>query len=399
MCSLGIYFFFCAVFVGDIGTDATKKGAEEVKEGRNGTTRELRKKRKRRHDTETDISQLKPCRVVLRRVDGEDDRDQQGRSALGHSTRVAGGAEPPVLSNHCIYACLKCGREVAGRRNIVEHQKVHCPDEKGRASARLRRMTRETYHDCRLCSKKVLLDLYHLFVHLKWSHETNLTEYRKLLRRREGAGTQEEEEEVNKDYLPPSEEDIRALRHNMLPAYSQPTNKRILPPQALPMDQTTFKVANICTFRCLSCHTSFDSLTRTKEHKGCRRGRGYEVIEARYHTCCLCSKRILCDRTVIKRHVGHHRSKTWQEYLAIAARRDVSENKNSTFGLEKELEMETQREMHLKTQVALIRPPLKSMHIHRDVYLPEEKTTRAIAFLCLYQCTKCNTKHQKVESP
>ncbi len=71
--------------------------------------------------------------------------------------------------------------------------------------------------------------------------------------------------------------------------------------------------------------------------------------------------------------------------------KDASEDKYSTFGLEKELERETK----LKSEVALISPPFESKYILSDVYLPKKKTTDSIANLCLFQCTKCKFTTKK----
>ena len=188
-----------------------------------------------------------------------------------------------------------------------------------------------------------------------------------------------------------AEEENSTIRKEV-PAQSKLKNKWYLPTKALPMDQTTFKVENLCTFRCTSCQGSFGSFSQVTRHKSCPKSHGnYEVTEAKYHTCCLCSKRMLCDRKVINIHVRGHNSLTWQEYMATAAEKDASGDKHTTFGLEKELDRETR----LKSEVALISPPLESIYVQRDVYLPEEKTADSIAYLCLFQCTKCKLTMKK----
>ncbi len=318
-------------------------------------------------------------------------------------TAAAGGEggekDTASLANRCVFVCLKCGYEVVGYLNMKTHQRKYCPNENGGSNPRLRKLVQANYHKCRICSKTLLCDLFKVSRHLQWNHKMKLSEYRSLLCSLEGpSGGQKKEVKI---FPTLSKKENLTLR-KQTPAHPKFRTIQNLLPSAVPLEQTTFKVANLCTFKCLSCHTSFDSAqdTRALRHSCSLKQRygNYEVTEARFHTCCLCSKRIVCDRVMISQHLrtAGHATISWQKYLDIASEKENLKDKSSTFGMEKKSALETEREEKLKLQVPAISPPLHEIYLLSDAYLPKDRTTSCIADLCIFQCQKCKSVNKSI---
>ncbi len=90
--------------------------------------------------------------------------------------------------------------------------------------------------------------------------------------------------------------------------------QHLWPSYTLANDQVTCLVGNLCVFKCDVCLTIFPSWVRLETHLSSRHGRPifknfdvHNIVEARYHRCCICTHILLCDKSIIKRHIRKHR--------------------------------------------------------------------------------------------
>ena len=90
--------------------------------------------------------------------------------------------------------------------------------------------------------------------------------------------------------------------------------QHLWPSYTLANDQVTRLVGNLCVFKCDVCLTIFPSWVRLETHLSSRHGRPifknfdvHNIVEARYHRCCICTHILLCDKSIIKRHIRKHR--------------------------------------------------------------------------------------------
>ncbi len=86
-------------------------------------------------------------------------------------------------------------------------------------------------------------------------------------------------------------------------------SSNVLEFDSLKNDQVTRNVGNLCIFKCSFCSESVYTYSYLAWHKKAKHNmktaphKLVEIIEARYHKCCVCDKVILCDKTVIAKHV------------------------------------------------------------------------------------------------
>ncbi len=120
--------------------------------------------------------------------------------------------------------------------------------------------------------------------------------------------------------------------------------------------EITDKVENLCKFQCPKCAVIFMSRTsiyqhfRKTKHADTSKGEIYEYLtDIVAHKCRICSKKILCDRTIIGNHaLSSHNLTSVKEYSTSLSR----------FAM-------------------------------RHSLLNKARTTASVANLCKYQCPKC----------
>ena len=339
-------------------------------------------------------SLVRKCRVVLQNLDGKEDEDFNGKNSLGwirrslygdkRSERGGGGKQIPAeeLMNEvvhtCLFECRKCGRKILGVQSTTHHQ-TGCM---GHSRREGRRLVSGKYHTCRVCSKVLLCDPHFIRTHVALSHRMVWEKYKELLALKALKSTGLEKKKNTIELL-----------KTKVPVCPKGRTNLVLRPDAVPLENTTFKIANICLFSCSKCGHPFDNLSQLRQHliKACPKGSGGKrvMLEARYHTCCVCSKRIICDRTAIQVHVREHNVK-WKAYLAVATERHrITQTKGhqKEFGTWKE-------ELLLKKEVPTVEPPLPLKCVDKH-YFPGICWTSCIANLCLYRCIRCQFKANK----
>ncbi len=200
----------------------------------------------------------------------------------------------------CRFACLDCSATFKTWMSLVYHRKnVHNKlTKKKEVEAYL---FKASAHVCQICSKKVLNDSQFLTNHF-YVHGTTLNKYR--------------------------------LQYNtrQKEAPWKASFREILTNAELSQD----KIGNFCTFRCPQCKNVFENYGTFRKHTTttsakCPLPEGMKPYEKYLekvvaHKCKICSKLLLCDNEVIKKHidtshslnnVGQYARKTGCTWLPI----------------------------------------------------------------------------------
>ncbi len=181
-----------------------------------------------------------------------------------------------TVSNMCIYKCTICGEAFPGWRTLTTHEsRVH------QAKVSLIHfdtlMVKAVCHVCKICSERVLCDIYFIHRHLKQKHNMHESEYSEKF----GHCTSE----------------------------------------ALKKDTYNSKdIDNLCVFQCKRCEQIFKSKRLIYDHKctnlynkDCKKY--WSVTKEVYHKCKLCIKKwFLCDRSIAQTHLRRFHHISIQEY-------------------------------------------------------------------------------------
>ncbi len=289
-----------------------------------------------------------------------------------------------VIKNACVFRCPRCCKEFSSRFMTERHlkrERDRFPS--GEKMSPFDCLKTIVSHKCEICQRLVLCDKSTIAAHLRRIHGQKMEMYLKTYRLILASETPVVNDE---------EAGVRA-KVPMVPASLFITIK--VHPRAIKKEDTTFTVSNLCKFRCLKCSYVTRSYSGLIQHKlKCCRESAYrysvkEVVEARAHMCCVCSRRILCDKDAIRRHATEHKIHSIAEYLKLAhakmkeakAAINSEQGQFESFGKEKAWEENTRmRKLVPKVLHALEGFPSK---------VPKELTTTLVANLCTFRCKVC----------
>ncbi len=232
------------------------------------------------------------------------------------------------VENLCKYQCPKCAAIFKSRTAIYQHfrSSKHADTSKRIINECL---TDIVAHMCRICSKKILCDKTIIKNHLFNCHHLRSVKQYSNSQSQLAMGQDVYKYSLHLDKLKSMLEEAKV----------------------------TDKVENRCKYQCPECAEIFRSRTtihhhfkRTKHADASKRPINEFLTDVVAHECRVCSKKILCDRTVIRQHVLHnHNGNSVKEY-------------NSSLS-------------HFKMRHSL---------------LNNARTTKIVANLCKYQCPKCD---------
>ncbi len=215
------------------------------------------------------------------------------------------------VANLCSFRCDRCSFETTSFRILKSHvSRAH----RQRIHYDVRFVSEARYHKCSICGSDVLSDRNIIGKHLWRSHRVSLETYTKSL----DSGVPIEAKTLK------DEEEERRVEAKELRAQVPVLKslKKINPANSIPERETTRAFRNLCTFRCpgenCGWFQSHSSRVLHRHLTKCQRGsQGFDmrhVAEARYHSCAVCSEKVLCDRGLILKHtLGRHGVRT-EEY-------------------------------------------------------------------------------------
>ncbi len=203
-----------------------------------------------------------------------------------------------VIGNFCSYKCKGCEEQFDQRPPLIDHMKAtsHGMNFKGQVN-----MIKAIYHKCKICDNVILCDIIVLRRHFKARHSLTIDEYCQK------TGCIQAEKKEKKETL-----FLNSLK-------------------------VSESVDNLCIFTCGICNKSNKSVYELKKHR--MQSKHYVkrktqslttlLLKGFAYKCKICSKLMLCDKTVIQRHmIKNHemeeqewphktKQKLYEEYLAF----------------------------------------------------------------------------------
>ncbi len=197
------------------------------------------------------------------------------------------------IGNLCKFSCTKCEYSSQNWVSMARHLKDH-----GTAlTPSLYLISDVILHNCQVCQENILCDYRLIRNHIS-KHKLTVMAYKECFPHNHGC--------IN-GY-------IKELKSNIedIPAI-QPKNKTVLKPDSLPENAVTKDIGNISFFKCTLCPKADMSFKNLLHHfKSVHKMKSVHfkadmVAEARYHRCHICDKIVLCDNSILIKHVQKHK--------------------------------------------------------------------------------------------
>ncbi len=207
------------------------------------------------------------------------------------------------IHNSCVFVCPLCKGSVYSLGTFKQHMVEHKPITLMPLSTYL---VKSLSYKCETCSKLLLCDKFSIYYHLKLRH--GLTKIDK------GSVPYMKRKEYNK---------LCESFRRQTPISRVIKNRAVLPSNIFFSHEISSNIGNLCTFKCTKCKcTYFSSWFALRHHykKVHLSGINFSaslVSEARYHSCLICPKVILSDRTCLKRHLTKSHKMTLMKYERI----------------------------------------------------------------------------------
>ncbi len=174
-----------------------------------------------------------------------------------------------IIGNLCVYTCQECLEEFSSWRKLCRHQQNlnHI-----RTSLKDRcKVRKSTYHKCRLCYRSFLCEKYYLQKHIASFHGLSMNQYCT----KTGCKMQEDKGSLK----------LKTLKLS---------------------DQ----IENFCIFACQVCRKTFHGVSslnshrhRENHHSKSRQPIISNLVNGFSYKCKLCPSLMLCDRSVIQKHM------------------------------------------------------------------------------------------------
>ncbi len=273
------------------------------------------------------------------------------------------------VGNLCTFKCHSCGKYFLSIGNYHRHNNL----EKAKGLPPCSRKSlwpdfveKTVAYRCVLCSELVLCDNSHINQHLT-QHSLTLAYYLK---------------KYPDQQQPQSEPESVRLLKEKIPAISTFGHEKVLSPDSIPAEMVTDKVENLCVYKC-KCSFISNSYESMRNHgKSCEEETIVHsnvpnfLVEARYHRCRVCAKRVLCDKRFITCHAHAAHFLNHKGYAQLAGSGESVEASKK--------EEEAIRISKLLDEVPTVEPDKNSMVLPST--LAKDKTTDEVANLCKFRC-------------
>ncbi len=215
--------------------------------------------------------------------------------------------ESKKIRNACEFHCRICGITYNKVVNFRAHFTRHNIKPPGHLSDYL---TRGSFYQCKKCGKHLLCDMYTIQHHMNVVHGTKLNINVAVIT--------SHKREYEKLYA--------AFTRN-IPTSSKVWKETAVPMTNIPLQDVTSKLGDLCVYSCPNCDdseefTSWHQLTVHSKvlHKHKIKFHPKHVLIARYHTCLVCPKAILCDHYFLRSHIYYNHKMGLSKYVAIFRR-------------------------------------------------------------------------------
>ncbi len=200
-----------------------------------------------------------------------------------------------TIGNYCVFSCLECDFTCQSWSLMGLHKSKN---KHGQRAGYNKHTKLATLYKCQICDALILCDKDIIRFHLRTKHKVTLSEYNKKHSPIKG------DDSLLAQYLL----ELKSVVKNI------PCAKSYLHGDLLQVFPTTGCTGNISFFKCPDCSKTDMSykqlLKHCKQEHSERQLIGYanNIEEARYHSCHICSKPIICDNTILIFHLSkaHH---------------------------------------------------------------------------------------------
>ncbi len=272
----------------------------------------------------------------------------------GHKSRLVSFGNAIVsdkVADMCEYQCPNCKEFFLSKCSLRQHFRKTSHVQKTSASTYNVYLSKIVAHNCLLCHKTILCERNTIKDHLKFNHQISIERYSVSIN---------------------NESNIEEHRR-----------EKSLHMQKLTRDKqkTISSLGNNCEFKCMKCNYYSQSWRQLQLHNAKHKhGLGIPakklVKKASLYKCKVCNELVLCDRAIIRKHLGSHKlpllAYTTQYYAANAQN------------------LLCQYIVQLKAAVTHI-PAIRSTpeSFLEPNFLPIDQTTGNIGNLCFFKCPVC----------
>ncbi len=168
--------------------------------------------------------------------------------------------------------------------------------------------TKVTLHKRKVCMKLLLCDVHIIKYHVRY-HKMTICGYKK----RHGIHIENMLEQYRLKVCTAIQNSVAFQPKELL--------KSNFNPNLLAFTQTTNDTGNLTLFKCLICRKSFQSSSLHYAHQREKHGNRSKVkleqhvLEARFHNCNICNKKMLCDNAIVYNHVFGSHNINFTEYV------------------------------------------------------------------------------------
>ncbi len=207
------------------------------------------------------------------------------------------------LNKTCVFTCDICSKVFYTSVAFKQHFKLHRPK---KLKAYSTYITKGFSYQCRKCSKLMLCDKRLIRNHMYEAHN--------LIWKDTG----------NLPFMQIDQYKIVCdLFKRSTPVSSVTWETKILPIEQIPISEVTSKIGNLCSFQCPRCNSKeysswIDLVNHCKKVHDFVVSYSYSFVSvARCHSCLLCPKAILSDRTFLCAHLQYMHKITLTKYEQI----------------------------------------------------------------------------------
>ncbi len=207
------------------------------------------------------------------------------------------------IKNACEFNCRTCGITFNTLYSFNRHLSKHKTKQPEPATAYL---TKGLSYQCKICQKHMICDIRTITNHMEKVHNTKMKQ----------RNTTVTSHKIEYDNL------YTTFTRN-IPVASKVWRESAVPMNNIPLQEITSKLGDLCIFSCPDCisekFTSWCNLRKHSNdlHKHNIKFDPKHVSVARYHTCLICPKAVLCDRYFLKPHLIHHHKISYKKYESI----------------------------------------------------------------------------------
>ncbi len=282
------------------------------------------------------------------------------------------------VGNYCVYSCDTCDFKTDSWGGMKNHN-VNSDHGPGHSKYDKKYVTEARYHRCTICLRVMLCDISVIKPHVRLSHGYTLKKYSEISNKLE-----------EKNDLP--NEILENIGQKSSPSQPQEDDvSRVLNTNEATKSNTTKEYANLLTLRCDKCKTVLRSWKRMQNHlKKCKNNSTINdkiIMQTIWHECKICKKKILCDKSLIMKHLYNVHEMGVKTYGKLG--------KNDAFFNPEFRTVQDGDSLSLSKSVKVFSYSLSKNHSDFTVpkgLINDSDMTSSISNYCTFKCIYCGLK-------